>query len=198
MIMDYQSQAGAQASTRLYGACLSGPRQALCAVLFTIVGFFPALGVAANGVGADVLPAPTSAVLLTVSGAITHTNHGGEARFDREMINRFAQHTIYTSTAVTDGANRFDGILMRDVLNRVGARGKTITALALNDYSVDIPVTDFERFDVLLATHMDGELLKPTDKGPFWIVYPRDQSRNLQDIRYDYRWVWQLHRITVQ
>lgn len=196
--MDYQSQAAAQASPRFYRACLPSLRQVLYAVLVIIIGVYPALSVAVSAAGAHVLPAATSAVLLTISGAIEHTNHGGEARFDREMIDGFAQHTIYTSTAVTDGVNRYDGILMRDLLNRVGARGKTITALALNDYSVDIPISDFESFDVLLATHMDGELLTPTDKGPFWIVYPRDQSSNLQDIRYDYRWVWQLHRITVQ
>ena len=57
---------------------------------------------------------------------------------------------------------------------------------------------DFERFDVLVATHMDGERLQPSDKGPLWIVYPRDHHQELQDIRYDYRWVWQLIRLDVQ
>ena len=38
----------------------------------------------------------------------------------------------------------------------------------------------------------------PDDKGPFWIVYPRDQHEVLQDIRYDYRWVWQLDSLQVK
>jgi len=45
---------------------------------------------------------------------------------------------------------------------------------------------------------MDGERLLPSGKGPFWIVYPRNDVRQLQDIRYDYRWVWQLHQLTVK
>ena len=57
---------------------------------------------------------------------------------------------------------------------------------------------DFERFDVLVATHMDGERLLPSDKGPLWIVYPRDAHTELQDIRYDYRWVWQLVELEVR
>jgi hypothetical protein len=145
-----------------------------------------------------VLPTPTGEVILVVDGNIRHGNHRGEAHFDRAMIAEFQLHTVHTSTAVTDGQARFDGILMRDLLERVGAEGSQLSALALNDYAVDIPMSDFVEFDVLLATHMNGEQMEPTGKGPFWIVYPRDKQRRLQDIRYDYRWVWQLKRLTVK
>ena len=87
---------------------------------------------------------------------------------------------------------------MRDLLEFVGADGKTVTANALNDYTIDIPMEDFVRYDVLVATHMDGERLQPSDKGPFWIVYPRDEYSDLQDIRYDYRWVWQLIQLKIK
>ena len=82
--------------------------------------------------------------------------------------------------------------------DRVGADGKTVTASALNDYTIDIPMEDFVRYDVLVATHMNGERLQPSDKGPFWIVYPRDGHSDLQDIRYDYRWVWQLIQLKIK
>jgi hypothetical protein len=45
---------------------------------------------------------------------------------------------------------------------------------------------------------MDGQTLSRDDKGPLWIVYPRDDHEALQDIRYDYRWVWQLYQLDVQ
>jgi hypothetical protein len=45
---------------------------------------------------------------------------------------------------------------------------------------------------------MDGERLLPRDKGPIWIVYPRDDFPELTDIRYDYRWVWQLTRLEIR
>lgn len=103
-----------------------------------------------------------------------------------------------TTTVVTDGVKRFDGFLMRDLLAYVGADGGTVTAIALNDYVIDIPMEDFSRFDVLVATSMDGTRLLPSDKGPLWIVYPRDDHQELQDIRYDYRWVWQLIELDVR
>lgn len=144
------------------------------------------------------LQPPTGETLLIISGAIQRTNHGAEAHFDRAMIEQLPQHTLTTSTSVTDGVSRFEGPLMRDVLALVGAQGDVVQAQALNRYVVDIPIQDFMDYDVVLATSMDGEKLKITDKGPFWIVYPRDLSRKLQDIRYDYRWVWQLNRLDVQ
>lgn len=144
------------------------------------------------------LPAPTGTVLLEVSGAIDCTNDGDTAAFDRAALKALPQHTLKTTTVVTDGVKTFRGFLMQDLLDEVGAHGETATAHALNDYVVDIPLDDFSRFDVLVAVRMDGKRLTARDKGPLWIVYPRDQYAELQDIRYDYRWVWQLDRLTIR
>ena len=86
----------------------------------------------------------------------------------------------------------------RDLLKKLGAEGDEVIASALNDYIVEIPMTDFTEFDVIVAYSMDGQPLRRNDKGPLWIVYPRDQHQALQDIRFDYRWVWQLSRLEVQ
>jgi hypothetical protein len=94
--------------------------------------------------------------------------------------------------------HRFDGFLMRDLLGLVGAQGLTVAATALNDYVIDIDIEEFDRFDVLVAYEMDGKPLLPSDKGPLWIVYPRYQHPELQDIRYDYRWIWQLRRLDIK
>src|SRR5699024_1103254 len=104
---------------------------------------------------------------------------------------------VSTSTIVTDGVITFTGILMRDLLDYVGYFPEAVTATALNDYEIDIPASDFTDFDVLLAWQADDEVLTRHDKGPFWIIYPRDDHIRLQDIRYDYRWVWQLHRLAL-
>jgi hypothetical protein len=62
----------------------------------------------------------------------------------------------------------------------------------LNDYSADIPLSDFMNYDVILAWSMDGQPLTRRDKGPLWIIYPRDAVPELRDERYEHRWVWQL------
>lgn len=145
------------------------------------------------------LVAPDGPVILEVSGSIQHKNSAdGKALFDSEMLAGFPQHHFSTSTTVTDGVKRFDGILVRDLLEHLGAEGKIARATALNDYVIDIPIKDFTKFDVLLAHTMDGERLSLRDKGPLWIVYPRDDHTELHDIRYDYRWVWQLRHIEIR
>ncbi|EXL10603.1 molybdopterin-dependent oxidoreductase [Aquamicrobium defluvii] len=143
-------------------------------------------------------PPPPAAPILSVYGAVARADADGAAHFDLEMLRALPAAQLETTTAVTDGVRRFDGVLMRDLLAHVGAQGKTLTARALNDYAIDIAIEEFDRFDVLVAYEMDGEPLLPSDKGPLWIVYPRDRHAELQDIRFDYRWVWQLRWIEIR
>jgi len=164
-------------------------------VLLTLLAGMP--GFVAHA-GDQPLAPPVGEILLTVSGNIRNGNAAGIAAFDESILRTLPRHSIETTTVVTDGVRRFEGFLMRDLLAMVGAQGRTVTASALNDYVIDIPIEDFRRFDVLVATHMDGVRLQPRDKGPFWIVYPRDAHDELRDIRYDYRWVWQLMRLDVK
>lgn len=133
--------------------------------------------------------------ILTVSGLI------GSAlpiQLSYNELSKLPHHHVKTSTVVTDGVIHFEGVLLRDLLASVGAKGKQVEALALNGYSIDIPVKDADQYDVLVAWAADGILLDPKDKGPLWIIYPRDQFKSLQDMRYDYRWVWQLQQLTVR
>lgn len=134
--------------------------------------------------------------VLRIEGKIA-LNGQDHVMMDLPSLQALEPHSITTSTVVTDGVLEFSGVLMRDVLDHVGAQGKMVTATALNGYKINIPMRDFIHFDVLLAWAADGQRLRVDDKGPFWIIYPRDQHEVLQDIRYDYRWVWQLSSLRV-
>lgn len=135
-----------------------------------------------------------SAPILRITGQIAES----VAEFDLETLRALPAVSIETSTVVTDGKHHFKGFLIRDLLDHVQAEGTHVTATALNDYMVDIPISDFQDYNVIAAYEMDGEPLHRADKGPLWIIYPRDDHRALQDIRYDYRWVWQLSGLKVQ
>lgn len=143
------------------------------------------------------LPVPDGKIILEIHGAIGRTNADDIAQFDSAMLKALPRVRLETHTSVTDGVHVFDGFLVRDLLERVDASGSTVTATALNYYTIDFPIEEFDDYDVILAYAMDGKRLKPSDKGPLWIVYPRDQHPELQDIRYDYRWVWQVIRLDV-
>lgn len=141
---------------------------------------------------------PAGPVLLTITGNVGRANHDGAALFDEETLTALPWHRIVTSTPWTEGVKRFEGIRLSDLLRQVGANGQTLHAVALNDYRVEIPLSDADEFGVLIAVRMDGKPLLRRDKGPLWIVYPRDSIPSLQDERYDSRWVWQLHKIEVR
>jgi hypothetical protein len=158
-----------------------------------------ALGLAGTGAArAEALPKPSGPVLLTVTGRIRNANADGAARFDRAMLEAVGVHRLATSTAWTEGRTEFEGVLARDLLDAVGADGSSVLATALNDYAVTIPLDELRRYPVLLALKMDGQYLKIMDKGPVWIVYPRDQYAELQDSLTDKRWVWQLRELRVE
>ena len=140
------------------------------------------------------MPLSAETPMLTITGQITQ-NPAALTRADLEAL---PQHALTTATTVTDGTPAFEGFLMRDLLDRMGAEGEEVIAVALNDYRVTIPLSDFHDYDVIGALSMDGETLSARDKGPIWIVYPRDDHQALQDIRYDTRWVWQLTSLHVQ
>lgn len=153
---------------------------------------------AAASPAAEPLPQPTGPVILVVSGAVEVTNSERGAEFDRDMLYALGLTEISTTTAWTDGVQHFEGVLLRSVLERVGASGTTITGLALNDYRALIPFEDAALYDVLLASVMNGTEMQVRDRGPLWIVYPRDGHPELQEPQYNDRWVWQLRELQVQ
>jgi hypothetical protein len=153
-------------------------------------------GFASASRAAEPLPVPNGPVLLTVSGKIEQTNAPGQARFDREMLEALGHKAVDTKSVFIDGSQRFEGVPMRAVLERTGAKGQSIRAIALNSYEVTIPWDDL-KYDMILAMQINGVRLAARDKGPLWIVYPRDGHEILQDKIYDSRWVWQLNKLHV-
>lgn len=150
----------------------------------------------------DCLPEPTGAVILEVSGGIACGNSltpdGPAARFDAEMLEALGLMDLKTTTDWTDGSQHFEGPLVRDILNLVKASGDEVYAVAANDYAVTIPVSDFNDYGVILAMNQNGKRLSLRDRGPLWIVYPRDDHPELRTRLMKTRWIWQLRTLDVR
>lgn len=146
----------------------------------------------------EALPQPTGRVILTVTGDISRTNNGDKAEFDLEMLHALGTRVLSVTTSWTDGTQEFSGILMRDLMAAVGAKGTMVEAVALNDYTYPIEIKDFSLYPVILATKLNGNILKIRDKGPLWIVYPLDRFTIEQKDKIERRMVWQLRQLTVK
>ena len=132
-------------------------------------------------------------VLLTVRGA-----DASEQRFDRARLAALPQVTVRTTTPWTEGLTAFTGPLARDVLAEAGIGGTRVQALAINDYAVEIPVSDFEQFSVIIAMARNGKSMRVRDRGPLWVIYPWSDHPELRNERYHGRSIWQLKALTVE
>ena len=168
------------------------PRRVVVAGGLGVVG-----SVLARSAKGGTLPLPASKAILTVTGAITNTNEGDAAVFDRSTLEALGLDGFETATPWYDRPVRFEGIRMQRLMQAVGAFGARVTAVALNDYAIDIPMSDFDRYGVLLAMKRDGVDMPVRDKGPLFIVYPYDSKPELKSHQFYSRSAWQVARIVV-
>lgn len=118
--------------------------------------------------------------------------------FSRDDLEQMGLVSVKTSTPWNEGVVDFEGVPIKDLLAQAGVSGTTATVTALNDYSVDIPVSDFAQFNVILATRRDGAHMPVDDQGPFFVIYPFDSHPVLQAQPYHGRAVWQVKEIAVE
>lgn len=147
---------------------------------------------------AENLAPPTGKALITFDGAIANTNVQGTAQFDRDQLAAMGMTSLSTHTPFEPGLFLFEGVLLRTLLEKVGVTGDTLVMQALDGYQVDVPVTDAENFDVLLAMKKDGKWLRVRDKGPLRIIYPIDAHPELKTETHSGHAIWQLKRISVR
>jgi hypothetical protein len=145
------------------------------------------------------LDAPSGKVILTLTGLIGEANQGKtKAEFDMAMLEKLPQHRLKTRTPWHEEVREYTGPRLRDVLAAVKSSGKSIRAIALNDYMVEIPMEDIEKYDVIVARLADGKPMTVREKGPLFIMYPFDSSETLQSPLYYGRAAWQLKAIEIR
>lgn len=163
--------------------------------LFTVSALLGALTLSSAALALD---APKERPILVISGKITTKNAGEVARFDMKMIEALPQHSFTTSTPWFDRPVKFTGPLLADVLAAVKASGSNVSAVAINDYRITIPVADAAKFQVIVARLIDDKPIPVREKGPLFVVYPFDSSAELRTSTYYERSIWQLKALDIQ
>jgi DMSO/TMAO reductase YedYZ molybdopterin-dependent catalytic subunit len=71
--------------------------------------------------------------------------------------------------------NRWNGVPIREILARAKPLGKVkyVLVSAEQGYTANLPFSDLDRDDVLLATHHDGEPLTPDHGYPLRLIVPQ-------------------------
>lgn len=140
-------------------------------------------------------PAEAEDTILTITGNITA---GPEMDLTLSDIEALGAARITTTTPWHDGEVTFEGVPMSRLMEAVGAQGTTAFVVALNNYSTEIPMSDFTRFEPILAYKKDGEYMQVADKGPLFIIYPYDDVAELKNELYYSRSAWQVRSIEIE
>ena len=141
---------------------------------------------------------PAGKVLLTLSGNIENTNEAGKAVFDIASLEKLGMVSFQTTSPWYDGRTTFTGIPLQKLMDYVGAKGSVVKVTALNDYTTEIPLNDFKKYNVILALKVNGEYMRIRDKGPLFVVYPYDSIPELNNQIYYSRSAWQVSRMTIE
>jgi hypothetical protein len=134
-------------------------------------------------------------VVLTIDGEI---KDAAPRDFSIGQLEALGLATIETSTPWHNGKVKFEGVPLKRLMDLVGASGETAAVLALNNYRTEIPLKDFASHPVILALKRDGNYMPVSDKGPLFIIYPFDSSKELNSEMFYSRSAWQVRRITIE
>ena len=150
---------------------------------------------AAVGLLAFAAPAEAEDTILTITGNLAD---GKEINLTLSDIEALGSARIVTTTPWHDGKVTFEGVPMSRLMESVEAHGTTAYVLALNNYSTEIPLSDFDQFGAIMAYKMDGAYMEVADKGPLFIIYPYDDVAELKSEVYYSRSAWQVRSIEIE
>jgi hypothetical protein len=135
---------------------------------------------------------PAGPTLLTLSGDVRHPNRGGldpaldqlmskhGVHFERARCFTYADLAALPAVAIRptleyDGeAHDLRGPLLTRLLDIAGADrspGATVGLRALDGYNVELGLTELQRRNLIVATHLDGRPLPLGGLGPLWAVF---------------------------
>lgn len=114
-----------------------------------------------------------------------------------EDLRSLEEQTFRTETIWSSGLQEFKGVPLKALLDDLGVSQGWLTARAINDYAVDVPVSDAVENGPIIAYERNGTPMSVRDKGPLWLVYPFDSNPDYRTEVIYSRSIWQLDRLEV-
>lgn len=148
------------------------------------------------------LSPPSAPVAAQTPAGIQVTDAGGVAvgNLSADAIAALPTARIRTATPWSERAD-YEGPLLADVIRLAagggGALPGSVRLGAADDYTVRIPLADVERFRPILADRQDGRPLSLRTRGPYWLIFPFDDTPAIQNDIWYYRAIWQITRLSL-
>lgn len=117
--------------------------------------------------------------------------------FSLDDLQALPTNTFETETIWTEGMQTFTGVSLAGLVDVLDIGGDSIEAVAINAYSVQIPVTDAVANGPIVAFERNGASMSVRNKGPLWVVYPYDSNPDYQTEVVYSRSIWQLEKLIV-
>jgi hypothetical protein len=163
--------------------------------LILVVMLLLGLTLTACGGGSTSETAPVGEALVTVSGMIQNTNSGDTYVLDEAAFDATSVEEVYNDPWMGDGLT-YKGILLSDLITLINptAEATTISLVAVDGMSLDIPISDANQYHIMLAHWVDGEMLANDTGGPVKVAFPDDASGTYTDEQ----WMWWITTIEVK
>lgn len=134
-------------------------------------------------------------IVLTITGTEGSSLAGQKLTFTRDDLRAIDVSRFETNTIWTDGLQSFTGTRLHALIQHLGIKSGNFRAYAVNDYAVNIPISDATPDGPIIAYENNGQEMTLRSKGPLWIVYPYDQSQDYRsEVTYS-RSIWQMDRL---
>lgn len=148
----------------------------------------------------DAIPAPSSDVIVTITGKIGTTNGAESIQMDRATLDAVGLVDYTVSDPFENKDITYRGVLMSDLLAlwQVPSDATSLHIVALNDYSIEVPMEHFSLYPVIFAMQADGVDMPISTQGPAMLVYPYNHFEALNPAIYNDFWIWQIKSIEVR
>ncbi|MCK5501595.1 MAG: oxidoreductase, partial [Tritonibacter mobilis] len=105
---------------------------------------------------------------IASEGEVVLTLRNGDQthEFTIEDLRNLGEREVVTETIWSDGEQRFVGVSLDRLMTEAGVSEGTLEAAAVNDYAVEIPMSDARPDGPIVAYMRNGKLMSLRDKGP--------------------------------
>lgn len=145
----------------------------------------------------DPIPVPADGeVLFTISGLIGAPNVNDRIEMDMDVVESVGMVDYSVMDPFVDQQITYRGPLMSDLMAvwQVSPQATVANMVALNDYTVHVPMDILRNYPVVFAVQANGEYMSIEDRGPAMLVLPYDDY-TFDRPASDAYWIWQIKSI---